>query len=551
MPHMPFALRPPRRLSRVRQPIARPARLCKPALTALKRFARRLGYGGGMSGPADDTPDEALQLRLVAALREGRVAGAETAERLIETHLSRVLIGASTVYKFKRPVALAIVDLRRLEVREAMCRRELEINRRGAPQLYREVAPLIEEAGGFRLGGTGPAAEWALVMRRFAAEDAFDALAAAGRLDRQLAQRTAEEIARYHARARVEKRLGHAADYRAILEGLHRTESQAAAALGLAPGSDSLFAALDAAWTVVQALIEVRQHEGHVRRGHGDLHLRNLCLIDGAPCLFDALEFDERLATTDVLYDLAFFLMDLRQSGLHEAANAAMNRYWDVTGEANEALRLNGFFMALRAAVRAVVAVAQGALGEAGAYRRHALELLAPPRPRLVAVGGLSGSGKSTVAGLLGARLGGPAGARILRSDVLRKKALGLDLATPAAFEAYTEAERAGVTRRLIAEAAAIAAFHPVIADATFAAPASAAAFAAARPDATGFWLDAPLDIRIARIAGRRADASDADESVARAQAEPETLPPGWVRLNAARPPDQIAAEIADRLAAV
>jgi predicted kinase len=309
-----------------------------------------------------------------------------------------------------------------------------------------------------------------------------------------------------------------------------------------------LFEQLDTELTRIDRSIEVRRKRGKVRRGHGDLHLRNICLFEGEPTPFDALEFDERLATTDVLYDLAFLIMDMRHAGLAAQANAVMNAYWDAAGEDEAALDLLPFFMSLRAAVRMAVAVETAKLEEAHRYRQLGLALLAPAPARLVAIGGLSGVGKSAVAEALAPMLPGPAGARLLRSDVLRKRMLGLALEERAHESAYASERQAAVYQELAARAEDALANHAsVVADATFRTmlqresirrAAHGAAFA-------GYWLRAPLHIRLKRVAQRFGDASDADVNVAAEQKEPSDLPAFWRTLDAsASSPAELAEAI-------
>ena len=183
------------------------------------------------------------------------------------------------------------------------------------------------------------------------------------------------------------------------------------------------------------ALLEARRAAGKVRRCHGDLHLRNICLVDGEPTLFDCLEFSEALASIDVLYDLAFLLMDLEHRGLTGLANRVLNRYLDRTGE-DDGLAAMPLFMSLRAGIRAHVTAtalaqakspqkARDMAAEARRYLDLAHHVLAPQPRRLVAIGGPSGSGKSTLAMGLAPELGLRPGARVLRSDVTRKLLLG------------------------------------------------------------------------------------------------------------------------------
>ena len=481
------------------------------------------------------------QDELVAAFTRGLVVG--PVER-IDTHLSHIFLTKDRAYKLKRALRLPFVDFRTLQSRKAACEAELTANRRFAAKLYLDVLPVTRRGAQVALGGQGDVVDWVVEMRRFVDDTQFDRLAAAGRLDVTLARRTAEAIARAHADAPVRRDVGSAADYLAVIRELRATEEDGARKLGIAPASPALFEKLGAELERVGPLIESRREQGRVRRGHGDLHLRNICMFEGKPTPFDALEFDERLATTDVLYDLAFLLMDLRHVGLSEHANAVMNTYWDVAGEADTALALLPLFMSLRATVRMAVAIESGSLPEAGEYRHLALSLLEPAWPRMIAIGGLSGSGKSAVAAALAPLLAGPVGARVLRSDVVRKQMIHVPLGARAGKEAYAYERRADVYREMDARAAdAVGGGATVIADATFQGAAERLAISQAGGGAPflGFWLQAPLEVRLERVRKRTGDASDADVQVAAAQAEPKQLDANWRIVDARAPVDEIA----------
>ena len=262
---------------------------------------------------------------------------------------------------------------------------------------------------------------------------------------------------------------------------------------------------------------------------------------------FDALEFDPVLATGDVLYDVAFLFMDLRARGLDDLANAAMNRYWDAAGQAEDALALLPLFMALRATIRMAVAVEAGDLTDSARYRQLGLELLAPARARLMAIGGLSGTGKSTLARALAPRLPGPCGARLLRTDLLRKALAGVRPTERLSEAAYRQVGRANVYQVLARRAReALAAGGSVIADATYREDAPRAEIEAAGGGHpfTGLWLQAPTAVRVARVAGRRGDASDATPEIAAAQVEPQHLSPDWRVLDASPGVEALVAEI-------
>src|SRR5512133_3178659 len=268
-------------------------------------------------------------------------------------------------------------------------------------------------------------------MRRFEQEQLFDSLAKKGLLSRQLMQQVVDHIVNFHCRA--ERRLDHGGA--AAIAQIEASNLDCLTRAGEAFFEPEQIAALHArSLEILQnvaGLLDARRVAGKVRHCHGDLHLRNICMFQGKPMLFDCLEFSEKLATIDVLYDFAFLLMDLEHRGLSDLSNTAANRYLDLTDD-DEGLPALPLFLSIRAAIRAHVTAAvqndglsRGNLplqiAEARSYFHTSRAVLDPQPCRLLAIGGLSGSGKSTIAKRLAPRLGTRPGARILRSDVIRK----------------------------------------------------------------------------------------------------------------------------------
>ena len=302
----------------------------------------------------------------------------------------------------------------------------------------------------------------------------------------------------------------------------------------------------------VKPLLLARERAGLVRRCHGDLHLGNIVLIDGKPVLFDAIEFDDRIATGDVFYDLAFLLMDLIERRLPLAANIVFNRYLTETQRIHDldALAALPLFMSVRAAIRAKVTAARrrqsGSPTEltrtARDYAALAQKLLTPAQPQLIAIGGLSGTGKSLLTRDLAPGLLPSPGAVILRSDVERKLMFGareIDRLPEAAYTTETTAK----VYALLADKArrAIAAGHSTIVDAVFAQPAERTDIAKAAGSAAfqGLFLNANLETRMARIDARTGDASDAGTSVARKQEEFDFGRINWAKVDASGTPDE------------
>jgi hypothetical protein len=229
-----------------------------------------------------------------------------------------------------------------------------------------------------------------------------------------------------------------------------------------------------------------------------------------------------------------------------------LRRRGDLSDQPQDALALLPLFMALRAAVRMAVAVEAADLVQADAYRKLALALLRPSTPRLLAIGGLSGSGKSTLAAAVAPRLSGPCGARLLRTDVIRKASAGAPEAAPAASEAYQPAARAAIYTVLAEQASeALDAGSSVLADGTFGEPSARAQIEAASKGHPflGLWLRAPASVRVGRVAARKNDASDATAAVAVAQTEPEGLEAAWRVLDADRKVERLADDVRALLA--
>ena len=431
-------------------------------------------------------------------------------------------MAADTVYKLKRAVRLNFLDFSTVAAREHFLRRELAINAGAAPGLYRDVVPITRTAGGLELDGPGAPADWVLRMARVPEADFLDV--DPGRLDPALLDALGDMVAAAHAALPPVPGTDAGHGMRRNVEG----SARAALAAGFAPDRvapwrDATLAALDAH----AALIAQRAASGLVRRAHGDLHLGNICLWQGRPVPFDALEFDEAMATIDLGYDLAFLLMDLDHRVGRPAANRVMNRYVARTGDAALVWLLPPF-LSRRAMVRAHVR--GGARG--AAYFDAALGYLQPQAGGVIAIGGLPGTGKSTLARALAPDLGPAPGALILRSDEIRKRLAGVAPEQRLGPAAYSE----GATRRVndaLLDGVRAASGHAVIADATFLDPALRAAVAASGAPFTGIWLDAPVDVLERRVAARRGDASDATTGVLRRLAAANPGPITWHRVAA------------------
>ena len=451
----------------------------------------------------------------------------------IETHISAIFVGRETAWKMKKAVALGFLDFSSLEARGHFCRRELELNQPAAPGIYRDVVAVTRAPdGNLQQGGVGEVVEWVLRMAPVPAGDFLDRVAACGGLDDKLLDAMGDTVFALHQVAPVA-----GLDAPAAMASVLAGNLRAARAAGLPEAIIApLEAALQAGLARLTPLLAARAAEGRTRRCHGDLHLGNLCLWQGKPTPFDALEFDEALARIDTGYDLAFLLMDLDQQAGRAAANRALNRYLARSGDYG-LLGPLPLWLALRALVRAHVQAARGRDG--AKLLRAAKAYLAPSPPLLIAVGGLQGTGKSTLARGLAPALGAAPGALLLRSDELRKRRFGLAPEAPLPPEAYAEEVSRAVHEELfIIAKAALRQGHAVALDAVFLDPDHRrhAAEIAARAGVPfqGFWLEASMEILKSRILARRGDASDATIAVLERAAKADPGPIDWIRLDAA-----------------
>jgi aminoglycoside phosphotransferase family enzyme/predicted kinase len=468
---------------------------------------------------------------------------------VIETHASLVFIAGERVFKLKRAVAYPYLDFSTADLRRRACEAELVLNRRTAPALYEEVRGLFRGAdGAVGFSPNDEAVDWVVVMRRFDQTLLFDALAEAGGLDRHIMDQLADHIAEFHTAA--EQRLDHggAAEMAELADVQYRCLAAPSRAGFSRDRVESILKKWQERVAVLAELLDRRCAAGKVRHCHGDLHLRNICLLDGKPTLFDCLEFDNALASIDVLYDLAFLLMDLEHRGLRDFANRVFNRYLDRSDE-DEGLAALPFFLSLRAAIRAhVTATALEHAPAAGAGAKMACDaqryfdlaerFLQPQPSRLVAIGGLSGAGKSTLAAGLAPELGVRPGARVLRSDVTRKLLLGIDPEEQLPAAAYTRETSARVYDALRRKAAVgLAAGYTVIIDAVALMAEERNSFAevarAAAVPFSGLWLEARPDAMANRIRGRVRDASDASPEILAEQLRHDTGKIDWVGVDA------------------
>ncbi len=494
-----------------------------------------------------------------ALLSDPATHGGNTVD-VVETHIARVFLAGDNAYKLRKRVRLPFVDFSTFEARHAAAEREMELNRPHAPDLYLGLVPVVRaDDGRLQLGGDGEVVEWAVHMRRFPQEDVLSHREERGCLHEDLGKALADMVARYHQDSPIAQSCEGAQIMAPVVDQLSGALSRE---------YPDAAVAIRTAFERVGAQLTERGNAGCVRRCHGDLHLGNIVLIDGKPVPFDALEFSEALGTIDVLYDLAFLLMDLDARGDRSIANAVFNAYlaFEPIGGEIEGLACLPLFLACRAGVRAIVAMArtgqlldedrEAVLADIVRYASLAGTYLAPPAPLMIAIGGLSGTGKSTLAAMLAGHIGPAPGALHIRSDVERKRLFGV----PETQRLDRQHYRVGTAQRvysIVEDKArrALSAGHAVIVDAVFAKQEEReTAELIAREtgcEFLGLWLTAPPTTLISRVEHRHGDASDADRRVVREQLSYDLGHMDWVEVDASgTPQESLAATLRALMAA-
>lgn len=443
----------------------------------------------------------------------------EGADEVIETSCAMVILKGDKAYKIKKNVDYGFLDFTTPEKRRDALLRELRFNQRMAADIYLAV----EEIDG----------EGVLVMRRFDTAGVLSEQSAAQdnwSPDMAVMHDLGQLVARFHAGSEVCRDRQHINNVKYVIDSNCKNIAVFRQQLG-AEAVDAYEVAIKAAYAAVEADVLKRFNNGFVRHCHGDLHLGNILIEHGKPVLFDCIEFNDRLSQIDVLYDLAFLLMDLWVRGHEAAANRVLNvwleqasRLEDDAGAVHAGLKLLPLYMSMRAGVRCHVNANSGGEGhgldQARIYLKAAKAFLDSQPAQLMAIGGLSGSGKSTRARQAALAIGRAPGAVILRSDEIRKRLWACPEYDALPKEAYAPDENVRVYGHMLSLARGVLQTgHSVVLDATFReAHWRTQCHDLARDENlafSGLWLDLPADIRGARVAARREDVSDATRDIA------------------------------------
>jgi aminoglycoside phosphotransferase family enzyme/predicted kinase len=364
--------------------------------------------------------------------------------QLIQTHVSYVLLTGDYAYKLKKPVNFGFLDFSNLEKRQYFCHEELRLNQRGAGELYLEVVPITLTGEQYHLGGTGEAVEYA-----------------SGKLQESYLEELGRVVAQYHAEAVTNDYIRSFGEVSQVRLAIDENYQQAQNYIG-GPQTQEQFEETkqytDNFFVQHPELFKSRIDNNYICECHGDLHLRNIALWHDKIMLFDCIEFNEPFRFVDVMYDVAFTVMDIEARGRKDLGNAFLNAYLEQTGDW-EALQVLPLYLSRQAYVRAKVssfllddpnipdAVKEESAKTAAAYYRQAWEYTKPQQGKLILMSGLSGAGKSTTAKDLARKLN----AVHLRSDAVRKHLAGIPLLERGGDEIYTPEMTEKTYSRLLA----------------------------------------------------------------------------------------------------
>lgn len=500
------------------------------------------------------------QKDVIAFLSDPASFGEAERVETIETHISIVFLTGTKAYKLKKSGKLPYLDFSSPDLRLDACLKEVSLNSPGAPGLYLGVKVISRGADGeIRFADDGTLLDAVVEMTRFDQDQLFDHLAAANKLADALMTSTARTIVHLHERATI----AHNLDGRRQMERVLDINEAALKTSSVFALEEINHLGQSFRQTLTRHSERLRERAGNdkIRRCHGDLHLRNICLFQGEPRLFDCIEFSDDIATIDVLYDLAFLLMDLWHEGHYHHANLVMNRYFDESDN-EDGFVLLPFFLAVRAVVRAHVIATQAdatkrdraALSlQARSYFVLAQSLLGIWSPELVAIGGLSGSGKTTVAESIAPLLGPAPGARIVESDRIRKALHGVPAETRLPEAAYGKEVSERVYAEMVLRTHVILADGScVVADAVFDRADHRSAIEAAarahRADFRGFWLDTDPAILWRRVQDRIGGPSDATVDILQMQLARRIGDMKWRRIDTSKNLKACCDEIANIL---
>lgn len=449
--------------------------------------------------------------------------------RLMQTHVSYVLLTGDYAYKLKKPVNFGFLDYSTLEQRHHFCQEEIRLNQRGAAELYLDVLPITQTGDRFQLNGSGEPVEYAVRMKQFPQETLLTQMFERGELTAELLQDLAKAIATFHAQAATSDYIRSFGEIPKIRQSIDENYDQTVTYIG-GPQTQQQFdetqAYTDRFFAERADLFTQRMQQNRIRECHGDLHLRNICFWHDQLFLFDCIEFNEPFRFVDVMFDIAYIIMDLEARQRSDLSTLFLNAYVEQTGDW-EGLQVLPLYVSRQSYVRAKVTSfllgdpsipadeKQSITDTAALYYRLAWEVTQPKQGKLMIMSGLSGSGKTTTA----RHLAGQTGAVHIRSDAVRKHLAGIPLDQRGDDEVYTPEMTQKTYGRLLDLGVTLAAQgYPVILDAKYdRASLRQAVLDVAQRDQIPieiFHCTAPQDVLRDRLHRRTGDIADATPDI-------------------------------------
>ncbi|MEB3358491.1 MAG: AAA family ATPase [Synechococcales bacterium] len=453
--------------------------------------------------------------------------------QLIQTHISYILLTGDYAYKVKKPLNFGFLDYSTLEQRQHFCQEELRLNQRGAPEIYLEVLPITQSGSTYRLEGSGSAVEYTVKMRQFPQEAILSQMFDRGELSAELLERLAKVIADFHLRSPTNPEILSYGQPQRVREAFDENYEQTLAYIG-GPQTQVQFdetrAYTDRFFAEKAALFEARIQQNWIRECHGDLHLNNICLWHDELMLFDCIEFNKPFRFVDVMFDIAYIVMDLEVGQRRDLSTRFLNTYVEQTGDW-DGLAILPIYVSRQTYVRAKVTSfllndpAISAVEKEKAHKRAALyyhlawQYTQRQQGQVILISGLSGAGKSTTARHLAAQIG----AIHIRSDAVRKHLAGIPLVQRGDDSLYTPEMTEKTYHRLQELGIKLAAEgYSVILDAKYDRPQRRVAVQA-QAEAHGLpyhvlYCDAPADVRRSRLQFRTGDVADATADLVASQ---------------------------------
>ena len=279
---------------------------------------------------------------------------------LVQTQISYVFLADDLVYKIKKPVDFGFLDFTTLEKRKYFCEKEIELNRRLCPDAYLGVVTLTEDNGSYRIGGRGEVVEYAVNMRLLPRELMMDVLLPENKVTPDMIRQVADILVEFHHNAATGGEINIIGGIDAVIKNTSENFEQTENQVGTVVSRDTFLSIKDFTEDFIKdntSLFKRRVDDGRIRDCHGDLHAAHICFGDKI-CIYDCIEFIDRLRYTDVAAEVAFLAMDLDHYGRQDLSGLFVDYYVARSGD-KDILTLLNFYKCYRACVRAKIGCQQ------------------------------------------------------------------------------------------------------------------------------------------------------------------------------------------------